>query len=270
MDNDIFNSVVENYHLRIRQTERLYEGEGCNYRIADDAGNKYILKVYEIEEELVSFITTILVFLAKSGIQIHFPRPVRNIRGMDYTLHSDRILVIFQWIEGTTMEFVNTKVAEELGEAVGILDDKLCEFYDTHERDYGKYEDSMWSVTNIHKLDEDLEAIRYLLGEHYGLIRNTIAHFDRVYPIIQNRLNKSLIHNDINPGNLLYDQYSRLTGIIDFTEICHTFRICEVGIALAYLMQVSGSDYLNIGRSFVRGYAKGYHFTIDEKKTCYC
>ncbi len=79
-------------------------------------------------------------------------------------------------------------------------------------------------------------------------------------------MDKSLIHNDINPGNLLYDQHQELTGIIDFTEICHTFRICEVAITLAYLMQISGSDYVNIAASFTRGYAKGYYFSIAEKE----
>ena len=267
MDNGIFDGVAENYSLRICQTTRLYVGEGCNYSLVDDTGNEYILKVYEIEQkELVSFITTILDFLAQSNVQIRFPRPVKNIRGMDYTLQPDKILAIFHWIKGTTVELVNTKMAKELGKAVGILDDKLGEFYNTHKRDYDKYENSIWSVTNIHRWDKDLQAIRCLLGEHYGLIKHTRAHFDAAYPIIQNTLDKSLIHNDINPGNLLYDQHQELTGIIDFTEICHTYRICKVAIALAYLMQISGSDYMNIGSSFIRGYAKGYHFTTNEKE----
>ncbi len=267
METDIFTGVVENYRLSISQTERLYVGEGRNYRMVDDTGDQYILKVYESEAaELISFITTILVFLGQIGIPIRFPRPIKNIEAMNYTLQPDKILLVFQWIEGTTLESINARIAQELGQVLAILDSKLGEFYDTHERDYGKYENSMWSVTNIHKLDKDLEAIRYLLGEHYGLIKETMAHFDKVYPAIQDRLNKSLIHNDINPGNLLYDRHSKLTGIIDFTEICHTYRICEVGVALAYLMQISGSDYLNIGQSFIKGYAKNYRFTMDEKK----
>ncbi len=267
MDNNIFNSLAENYHVSVSQTERLYEGDGCNYRITGETGNLYILKIYTaMEEELISFITTILNFLATSDIHIHFHRPVKNISGMDYTRQHDSILALFHWIEGRTMSFVNTRIAEELGEVVGMLDNTLYEFYHAHAKDYSKFEESLWSVTNIHQFDEDVEAMKHLLGEHYRLIKETIAHFDTVYPVLNNTLPTSLIHNDINPGNLLYDQELQLTGIIDFTEICHTWRICEVGIALAYLMQISGSNYLKIGHNFIRGYAKTYHVTMQEQQ----
>jgi Ser/Thr protein kinase RdoA (MazF antagonist) len=265
MADNIVSSIVENYHLRIIKTENLFEGEGCHYRIVDDTGNIYILKVYQDKEELISFITTILTYLEKSDIKIHFPRPVKNIKGMNYVPQADKTLVIFHWIEGTTMEFVNTKIAEELGEVVSILDNNLYEFYLTHEWDYSKYEDSKWSVTNIHKFDEDLDTIKQLLGDHYRLIKETIADFDKEYPAVQKSLYKSLIHNDINLSNLLYDQQSKLIGIIDFTEISHTHRICEAAVALAYVMQVGGIDYLKIGQSFIQGYAKSHCFTKNEQ-----
>ena len=266
MDNRIFDNVVENYSLKIRQTQRLSIGEGRNHSLVDGAGNKYILKVYEIEQkERVSFITTILEFLQPNS-QIQFPRPVKNTGGVDHTLLSDKILVLLHWIQGTTVEFTNPTMAQELGQAVCTLDDKLGEFYNTHQIDYDKYEDSIWNVTNIHRSAQRMPAIRHLLAEHYGLINCTIAHFDRVYPDIRNTFDKTLIHNDVNPGNVLYNRRLKLTGIIDLHEISHTYRICEVGITLAYLMQISGSDCMNVGSSFVRGYAKGYHFTVDEKR----
>jgi Ser/Thr protein kinase RdoA (MazF antagonist) len=196
---------------------------------------------------------------------VQFPHPIKNREGSDYTQQSDRILVVFRWIEGRTLERIDAQRAEALGEAACTLDDKLYEFYDTHQRDYSRHEDSIWSVTNIHQYDADLETIQHLLGEHYGLIKDTIAHFDTVYPTIQSALNRSLIHNDLNPYNLLYDQNLELAGIIDFTEICHGYRVCEVGIALAYLMQIGGDDHLSIGQDFVRGYAKGYDFTMAEQ-----
>jgi Ser/Thr protein kinase RdoA (MazF antagonist) len=265
-DNNILHVIVDDYALEIDQIDRLYSGEGCNYFVVDDTGNKYILKVHKIEEEAtISFVTAVLNFLEETAINVQFPQPVRNRRGRDYTQHSDKILVVLEWIEGRTLEHIDAQRAEALGEVVCILDDRLCEFYDTHERDYSKYEDSIWNVTNIHQYDADLETIRHLLGEHYGLIKDTIAHFDTVYPTIQSALDRSLIHNDLNPDNLLYDQNLELSGIIDFTEICHVYRICEVGVALAYLMQIGGDDYLSIGQSFIRGYAKGYRFTRVEQ-----
>ncbi len=163
------------------------------------------------------------------------------------------------------MTSIDARIAEELGEAVCILDTALWEFYRTHEVDYTKCENSIWSVTNIHTFDEDLEDMKHLLGTSYDLIKEAINFFDDVHPIIQNTLSKSLIHNDINPGNVLYDKNGSLAGIIDFTEMCHTYRICEVGVALAYIMQISGSNYLTAGRGFINGYSKGYDLSASEK-----
>jgi len=265
MDSIITNAVIENYRLRIQKVEKLFEGEGCNYSLTDDVGNKYILKVYGIGTGSVSFTTTVLNYLEKTSIKIRFPRPIRNFKGMNWTSQGDKTFLLLDWIEGTTMEYVNPKIAEEVGEAVSLLDDKLYDFINTNKRDFSKCEESIWSVTNIHKYDITLETIRHLLGDHYGMIKDTIADFDKRYPAIQNSLFKSLIHNDINPGNLLYDHHSKLLGIIDFAELSHTYRICEVGVALAYLMQIGGDDYLKIGQSFIRGYGKGYRFSKNEK-----
>ncbi len=267
MDNEASSSVVRNYHVRGCRAEELHEGEGCNYRITDDAGNEYILKEYELaEEEVIAFTVTVLASLERSDLMMPLPRPVLNISGTAYTRQPENILVMFHWIEGAPMKSIDARIAEELGEAVCILDTALWEFYSTHEVDYTKYENSIWSVTNIHMFDEDLEEMKHLLGTSYSLIKEAISYFDDVRPIVQNTLSKSLIHNDINPGNVLYGRNGNLAGIIDFTEMCHTYRICEVGVALAYIMQISGNDYLAAGRGFINGYAKGYDLGASEKK----
>ncbi len=266
MDNETSNSVVRNYHVRGCRAEELHEGEGCNYWIADDAGNEYILKEYELaEEELVAFTVAVLAFLERSDVRMPVPRPVLNISGTAYTRQPENILVMFHWIEGAPMRSIDARIAEELGEAVCILDTALWKFHRTHEVDCAKYESSIWSVTNIHTFDEDLEDMKHLLGTSYGSIKETISYFDDVHPIIQDTLSKSLIHNDINPGNVLYDRNGNLAGIIDFTEMCHTYRICEVGVALAYIMQISGNEYLATGRGFINGYTRSYDLSEFEK-----
>lgn len=265
MDSGITNAVIKYYRLGIHEFKKLSEGEGCNYSLEDEAGKKYILKVYGNGEGPISFTTALLNCLEESSIKIRFPRPVSNFKGMNWTSHGDKTFLLLEWIEGTTMEFVNPKMAEEVGEAVCILDDKLFDFFKTFELDYRKCEESIWSVTNIYRYDKTLETIKQLLGDHYRMIKETIADFDERSPTFDNSLRKSLIHNDINPGNLLFDRHSKLVGIIDFAELSHTYRICEVGVALAYLMQIGGTDYLKIGQSFMQGYGKGYRFGENER-----
>lgn len=49
------------------------------------------------------------------------------------------------------------------------------------------------------------------------------------------QLPHQVIHNDAHPGNLLVDG-ARLTGILDFGDAVHSARICELAVALTYLV----------------------------------
>jgi len=266
MANSALNGVVKNYPLHIRQLERLSNGEGCNYCVTDVRGKQYVLKVYlRAEAERVAFITTILTFLAQTHLPVHFPVPVQNIQGQCFTVQAEHVLVVLHWIAGHTQLRITPPMAEELGSVVGGLDEQLAEFYHGHALDYSKYQDSLWNVTNIQRLAGDLEHLRGRLGDVYGIIKETMAHFVSASSSWSQTLPWSVIHNDINLGNVLYDAHMQLVGIIDFGEICHTYRVCEVGVALAYVLQTSQKDYLQAGEYFVRGYTQSCTLSVAEQ-----
>jgi ethanolamine-phosphate phospho-lyase len=86
--------------------------------------------------------------------------------------------------------------------------------------------------------------------------RNLVDYFfmqfdEHVYPV-QHQLRKSVIYNDANHWNVL-TQNGKLSGIIDFGDVCHSWLINEIAIALTYVM-MEKKDPLAIAAPLIEGY----------------
>lgn len=49
-----------------------------------------------------------------------------------------------------------------------------------------------------------------------------------------------IAHGDFHPHNVLADDTGAITGVIDFGDIARTARVCDVGVALGYLVPLEG------------------------------
>jgi hydroxylysine kinase len=70
-----------------------------------------------------------------------------------------------------------------------------------------------------------------------------VAAFDRfvteVAPALE-ALPRQIVHGDFHPGNVLADENDIITGVIDFGDLVSTPRVCDVGVALGYLIPDEG------------------------------
>ena len=85
----------------------------------------------------------------------------------------------------------------------------------------------------------------------------------RIVPVIDARLPQlraQVVHNDINPLNVLVDptDATRVSGVIDFGDITHTALIADVAVAAAELIPHDCRDAPEACES-VREVARGYH-----------
>jgi 4-aminobutyrate aminotransferase-like enzyme len=79
-----------------------------------------------------------------------------------------------------------------------------------------------------------------------------------------------MIHNDLNDHNILVgggdDLEGRgqtVTGIVDFGDMVHSYRVGEIAIAIAYAM-LDRNDPLDVAASVVRGYCE--RSTLDDNE----
>ena len=115
----------------------------------------------------------------------------------------------------------------------------------------------------------DLANARRVIDEHRPLLSDAdlgraidaiVERFDvHVRPLLAG-LPRRAIHNDLNDynilvtGNLASGDGARVTGIVDFGDIVHSFRIADLAIAGAYMM-LGADDPLAAMVDLTRGYA---------------
>lgn len=79
------------------------------------------------------------------------------------------------------------------------------------------------------------------------------------------RLRAQVIHNDLNPHNVLVqpDDHDRVSGILDFGDLIHAPLICDVAIAAAYQVSVEGNP-LDTSAEFIAAYHEVSPLERDE------
>ena len=98
--------------------------------------------------------------------------------------------------------------------------------------------------------------------------RDLVAQFlDRFHTQVAPRfpeLRTSVIHNDANDNNILVQESgSQVKSIIDFGDMVHTYTICELAIAIAYMI-LDKEDLLHVARQVAKGYPQ--HISVRDSR----
>ena len=82
-------------------------------------------------------------------------------------------------------------------------------------------------------------------------------------------LRTSVIHNDANDNNILVQESgSQVKSIIDFGDMVHTYTICELAIAIAYMI-LDKEDLLHVARQrWRRGITAVYPLEPSRERVC--
>jgi len=109
--------------------------------------------------------------------------------------------------------------------------------------------------------------------QHVGSLPETpptesvIERFRHVVAPALAELPHQVIHNDFHPGNLLVDPAhpDYVVGILDFGDVVHTARVCDLGVALAYLSPGAGT-VIESARPFIAGFGSVTPLLDEEKR----
>ncbi|GLQ98093.1 phosphotransferase [Dyella mobilis] len=233
-----------------------------NFRIRSAAG-EYVLKVAhpswsrpDLELENLAMMT-----LAAREPGLHWPQVQRATDGqhlLTLPIHGQTCHVrMVSFVPGCTyaevIEGLGPAQREilhaSLGRAVGLLTRGLQGF--EHPAADRRHD---WNLLRLPELRGEISGI-----EDEGLRAIVQAHLDAFcahLPEWRKRLPIAVLHNDANDLNVIVavgDDVPRVSAVIDFGDMCTSFRLADLAIACTYAMQHE-ADPMACARTIVGGY----------------
>jgi 4-aminobutyrate aminotransferase-like enzyme/Ser/Thr protein kinase RdoA (MazF antagonist) len=152
----------------------------------------------------------------------------------------------------------------DLGRRIGQLDRSLCRF--DHE---AVHRDFHWDLANGLRIVREYQQL-IADAEMQRLVSSLATDFERNTAPLLPRLRRSVIHNDANDYNVIvgggddpYTRNQRVTGVIDFGDMVHSFTVGDLAIAIVYAI-LDKPDPLAAAAQVVRGYHSEFELKEDE------
>ena len=227
----LLNHLHQHYGLAGR-LHRLGGEVAENYRFDTTAGDRFLVKVGEAEQEAEMYLQQYVVsrLTDRLGTTYALPRILDSFDGQpQLRLPDGKRLRVQTWVVGRGLGEANPRtetLLRQWGELVG----RIClalegADHPAAHRSY-RWDPSQLPLTATY--DELLEA------SQQAIARRVVALYDRRFLPLQAKLRKGLNHNDLHESNLIIDATNRLTGLIDFGDVLVTEKINELAIAGAY------------------------------------
>jgi hydroxylysine kinase len=238
-----------------------------NFLASATDGNKYVLKFANASESaaVTDFQNQALLHIAREAPGIPVPRVIPandgklmlEVESAAGDAHRMRLL---SWLEGIPLQHARgaRAVARQMGDCLAQIGLALGEF-EHPASDYAL----LWDIRNAaslegllpHVYDRDL---RMLCGQRLSRFRDVIA------PRLDT-LRSQVIHNDMNPSNVLVDDadVNRVTGVIDFGDMVFSRLVIDVAVAAAYFCKIGEDPFAEV-LDFVDAYTDVLPLTEDE------
>ena len=247
---------------------KLLHGErDLNYRISDARG-KFVFKIANADEspdmldcqhQVFERLQRERVFpLIACALESVNGKQIETVQDAHGRKHYCRVLPFLEGRMWSEFEISSSELLQDLGSNLAGLDRALTGF--SHP---GLERPLLW---NMETTGAGLAAYKPLLANNDE--RKLVEHFESGYlarvMVLQGQLRRGVIHNDANRENVIVDESGcRVTSIIDFGDMIHSWLVLEPGIAAAYSM-MGQPDPMASAQALVRGYHRGLALTETE------
>ena len=216
------------------QLKELDGYDNKNYLVSTSKG-RYIVKTYDYSIPLSDQINeenSILLYL-NSKVSGVYPLPIKLTNGQyTHTITQDGTVKIIRLLTYLKGEFMgNTVPSTELYQSLGTLIAEMDLILQGMDSYVLKSRQWQWDLQYFKLNKVYLDAI----DSHKD--RNLVRYFFQQYelyvePVLPS-LRKQVIHNDANEWNILTND-NRVTGLIDFGDLAHSYLINELAITITY------------------------------------
>jgi 4-aminobutyrate aminotransferase-like enzyme/Ser/Thr protein kinase RdoA (MazF antagonist) len=257
-----FTPVIKELHSYIDQNFYVKNG--------DESGQEFVLKISYSDEKLENLelqhrgmelistkskeIKCPMVFKTKSG------KDIFTMRGKDNTTHFVRMVTYIPGKFFYDLKDQSNELLQDLGYFMGTLDKTLLNFH--HPSAYRYFN---WDLKNT--IDNKIYIENIVEMEKRNIVNHFLLQFETFVQPLLPSLRSSVIHNDGNDHNVMIenigsDQY-RVSGIIDFGDMIHTYTICELAIVIAYAI-LRKDNILETAINIIKGYHQSLPLTETE------
>jgi Ser/Thr protein kinase RdoA (MazF antagonist) len=227
-----------------------------NFKMVTRDGSCFTLKISNREEqfEAIDFQNQALLYIAGRDAALPLPRV---IPGLDGQLHGcvthageSHFVRVLSWLEGSVLHDATASpdLASRLGRFLARLGLALQGF--EHP---GSSLPLLWDMKRAASLSDLLVYIED--RDLRDMISHTLDRFVSVVEPLLGTLRSQVIHNDMNPGNVLMDksQPDRISGLIDFGDMTRSPLIIDLAVAASYQLD-KGEDPLQGVLPMISGY----------------
>ena len=227
-----------------------------NLRLDTPAGESFVVKIANPVEDPAStaFQVAVLQHLERTACSVPVPRVVPTRDGASTaSIEADGrrcVVRVVTWLAGRPMtgRAPDARLGFELGRSLARLDIALRGF--SHPGDSPQL---LWDMQRAAELRDLLEFTADTdLRDRTGACLDDFER--RVAPRLAS-LRRQVIHNDLNPGNVLLagNEPPRVAGVIDFGDMLRAPLVVDVAIAAAYA-RGRGPDPLAPALALVAGF----------------
>jgi len=229
-------------------------GEGDNYLVTTPDGERQVLKlcVEGQTSELLQLEHLAIEALARDLEDVALPRTVLTRRGSVEATHTvDGIALrgrLLRFVDGTAWCEAGPATSgrrRDLGRCLARVTSALARVEHPAARRSHRWDLTAAETQRVHVALVDDAARRRVLEQAYLLfVAGALPRLDA--------LPHSLIHGDLNDENVLVAE-ERVVGLLDLGDCLYNPTICELAIALGYLL-LDESDPLEAGAEIVAAY----------------
>jgi 4-aminobutyrate aminotransferase-like enzyme/Ser/Thr protein kinase RdoA (MazF antagonist) len=241
-----------------------------NFVLEDARHRRYVVKISNTEDDpqVIDLQNAALAHLAAGAPELELPRVQHSADGASVVSVADsqgrlHLVRLLTWVPGSVLARVRPHTPEllrSLGSLLGTMDAALADFdHPAADRDL------KWDPRRAGWIREYVQFVDD--GTRRTLIDRLFTRAEGDLARLAPQLRAGVIYNDANDFNVLVDgsdPYARrVTSVVDFGDMLHTWIVNEVAVACAYAM-LDKPDPLAAAVPIIEGYHAAHALTPGE------
>jgi len=206
--------------------------DNSNFIINTTSG-KFILTIFEsrINKDDLPFFMDLKLYLADYGICC--PKPVKNNLDSIISTIKNKPAAIVSFLDGKTLKpednglysSITTNHCRQIAKILANLHNEVINFKGVRENDLGIFG---WRVL-FNKIADKIDNYQNGLRQEIEIYLNFL---EQHWITTRNDLGYGIIHADLFPDNVFFDQNNNLSGIIDFYFAASDLFIYDLAIVI--------------------------------------